>query len=255
VGPSGVLGRDTQWVIHCAIVLNVLLFVRVAVLSSPFYSYQGPSGADRVYYYAYTRSIVIDHDLDFTNEFAARPPSSGAIFRNGRQLNKYPIGTPILSLPAFAVVHGVTSTLRWAGVGLSTDGYSLPYTMAFALSQMVFALLGVWLLYLTLLRYFTDRIAAIAVVTAWFGTNSLHYTAVDLMMSHAAALFSTAWCGYESVTLSESRRDGEMVPAGRRARRGGRHGAGHERCLGATPGRACCARERRPAPIGGNRDP
>jgi hypothetical protein len=198
------LGWDARWVIYCAIGLNVLLFIRVAVLGAPFYSYQGPSGADRVYYYAYTRSIVIDHDLDFTNEFAARPPSSGAIFRNGRQLNKYPIGTPILSLPAFAVVHSVTSTLRWAGFDVSTDGYSPPYAMAFAVSQMVFALLGAWLLYLTLLRYFTDRIAAIAVVTAWFGTNSLHYTAVDVMMSHAAALFSTSWCGYEAVTLSES---------------------------------------------------
>ena len=41
-------------------------------------------------------------------------------------------------------------------------------------------------------------------IGAWFGTNALHYTAVDLMMSHAAALFSTAWCGYEAVTLSES---------------------------------------------------
>ena len=201
---KGLFGRDARWVVYCAIVLNVVLFVRVAVLSSPLYSYRGPSGADRVYYYAYTRSIVIDHDLDFTNEFAARPPSSGAIFRNGRQLNKYPIGTPILSVPAFAVVHAVMSTLCWAGFDVSTDGYSPPYAMAFAVSQLMFALLGAWLLYLTLLRYFPGHIAAIAVVTAWFGTNALHYTAVDLMMSHAAAMFSTSWCGYEAVTLSES---------------------------------------------------
>jgi hypothetical protein len=61
-----------------------------------------------------------------------------------------------------------------------------------------------WLLYLTLLRYFAAPVAAAAVIAAWFGTNALHYTAVDLMMSHAAALFSTAWCGYEAVTLAES---------------------------------------------------
>ena len=67
--------------------------VRIAVVNPPFYSYQGPSGADRVMqHHAYTRSIVIDHDLDFTNEFAVRPPSSGAIFRSDQQLNKYPIG-------------------------------------------------------------------------------------------------------------------------------------------------------------------
>ncbi len=189
---------------YCAIALNLLLFLRVAVVNSPYYSYQGPSGADRVYYYAYVRSVVIDHDLDFTNEFALRAPSSGAIFGNGRPLNKYPIGTPLLSLPAFAAMHGAASALRRSGFNVATDGYSPPYAMAFALSQMAFALLGMWLLYLTLLRYFTNRAAAVAVVAAWFGTNALHYTAIDLMMSHAAALFSTAWCGYEAVTLSES---------------------------------------------------
>jgi len=197
-------GWDARSLIYVAIVLNLLLFVRVAVIRSPFYSYQGPSGADRVYYYAYARSIVIDRDLDFSNEFAARPPSSGALVRNGRQLNKYPIGTPLIGLPAFAVTHAVVSGLRKIGVGLSADGYSAPYAMAFALSQLGVTLLGMWLLYLTLLRYFAAQAAAIAVVAAWFGTNALHYTAVDLMMSHAAALFSTAWCGYESVTLAES---------------------------------------------------
>ena len=196
-------GLDARWVMWCAIVLNLLLFVRIAVVNSPFYSYQGPNGADRVYYYAYAHSIVIDHDLDFANEFAARPPSSGAIFRNGRPLNKYPIGAALLSLPAFAVMHGVASGLRRMGLDFATDGYSAPYAMAFALSQMAFALVGMWLLYLTLLRYFAASTASLSVVAAWFGTNALHYTAVDTMMSHAAALFSTAWCGYEAVTLSD----------------------------------------------------
>ncbi|MEP7304811.1 MAG: hypothetical protein ABJA98_04765 [Acidobacteriota bacterium] len=197
-------GWNARSLIYAAIVLNLLLFVRVAVIRSPFYSYQGPSGADRVYYYAYARSLVIDRDLNFSNEFAARPPSSGAIVRNGRQLNKYPIGTPLIGLPAFAVIHAVVSGLRTIGVGLAADGYSAPYVMAFTLSQLGLTLLGMWLLYLTLLRYFAAQAAAIAVVAAWFGTNALHYTAVDLMMAHAAALFSTAWCGYESVTLGES---------------------------------------------------
>ncbi len=91
---------DARLAIYGAIAVNLLLFVRVAVIRSPFYSYQGPSGTDRVFYYAYARSLVIDRDLDFRNEFAVRPPSSGTIERDGRQLNKFPIGTPLLSLPA-----------------------------------------------------------------------------------------------------------------------------------------------------------
>jgi hypothetical protein len=190
--------------LYLAMLANALIFVRVAVIHSPYYSYSGPSGADRVYYYAYTRSVVVDRDLRFEDEFALRPPTSGAIFTDGRQLNKYPIGAPLLSVPAFALVHTVASILRASGLPLSTTGYSPPYAMTFALSQMVFAVLGVWLLYATLVRYFSRRVAALAVAGAWLGTNALHYTAVDLMMSHAAALFSTAWCGYEAATLRES---------------------------------------------------
>lgn len=187
-----------------AVALNVLVFLRVAVMYAPFYSYEGPSGADRVYYYAYARSVVIDGDLNFANEFAIRPPTTGEISVDGRPLNKYPIGTPLLSLPAFAATHAVLVLLHGLGLPVRTDGYSAPDALAYALSQMAFALLGIWLLYLTLRAYFSDEVAIWAVMAAWLGTNAFHYTAVDLMMSHAAALFSTAWCGYEAVTLARS---------------------------------------------------
>ncbi|MEQ1575966.1 MAG: hypothetical protein ABL993_17155, partial [Vicinamibacterales bacterium] len=94
--------------------------------------------------------------------------------------------------------------LQGAGVPVATDGYSVAYVMAYALGQMGFALLGMWLLYLVLRRYFDDQVAAAGTVMAWFGTTALHFSAVDLMMSHAAALFSTAWCGFEAFTLRES---------------------------------------------------
>jgi hypothetical protein len=188
------------WAATC---LNLLIFVRVALLFAPYYSYQGPSGADPVFYYAFARSIVVDRDLEMANEMALRPPSSGLHYRDGRALNKYPIGVPMLSLPAFAATHLALSGLQRLGVPVSTDGYSAPYALAHALSQMGFAIVGMWLLSAALSRYFDPTIAALAVVVAWLGTNALHFTSVMVMMSHAAALFSTSWCAYESVTLAE----------------------------------------------------
>lgn len=197
---------------HAAVVLTLallatfLLFVRVAVLWAPGYSYQGPVGADRVFYYAYVRSLVIDRDLDLTNEIALRPPTSGLITQEeGKPLNKYPIGTPLLSLPFYILTHLAIlagNALGWTH--FATDGYSAPYAFSYAFSQLLWALFGAWLMYCALLRYFDSQTSALAVAVTWLSTHALHFAAVDLMMSHTAAIFSIAWCSYESVRLREA---------------------------------------------------
>jgi hypothetical protein len=187
------------------LIVHLLLFLRIGVLWAPGYTYRGPTGADRVFYYAYVRSLVIDRDLDLTNEIAMRPPSTGLMVEGGKPLNKYPIGTPLLSLPTFALTHGLV--LAGNSLGLThvePDGYSPPYALSYAVTQMLWALFGAWLMYRALLRYFDPQTAALAVVTTWFSVHALHYVAVDLMMSHAAAVFSIAWCSYEAVRLRES---------------------------------------------------
>lgn len=210
-GPGSVGGID-RWILGVATILNLLIFVRVAVMYAPYLSYEGPSGSDRVFYYGYTRSVVIDGDLDLTNEIAIRPPTpatyhagvrSGLLYRNGRPVSKYGIGTSLLSLPAFAATHAVLTGVRRAGFAVSRLGYSPPYALAFVLSQLVFATIGMWLLARALTRYFDPSTAALAVVTAWLGTNALRWTALDLMMSHGATLFSTSWCAYEALTLRD----------------------------------------------------
>jgi hypothetical protein len=184
-----------------ACLINALLFVRVAVLYAPG-QLLGPSGADRVFYYAYARSLVVDRDLDFRDEIAMRPPTSGLRVVDGRLQNKYPIGSPLLSLPWYAVCHGVLEAAARLGPGWpAPDGYSRPYVLAYALGQLAAATAGFWLLYLATREYFDPVTAALAAVAAILGTGLLRYTAMDLMMSHAASFFSLSWCLYESVRL------------------------------------------------------
>ena len=205
---SSRLSFEGTHLLALALAANVLLFIRIGVLFNPNYSYLAPAGADRVFYYAYTRSLVIDHDLDFRNELAMRPPTSGIYLLNGRPTNRYPIGSPMLALPAFAVTHAAVRAANALGLTRATaDGYAPVYAFSYVLSEMAFALIGIWLYYRAVARYFPDHIAALGVIAAWFGTNVLHYTAVDLVMSHAAALFSVAWCSYEAVTLHEASDD------------------------------------------------
>jgi len=196
--------KTAHRILFFALFIHALIFVRIAVVHAPYLTYRGPSGADRVFYYAYVRSLVIDGDLDFDNDLALHAPSSGLMTVNGKQINKKPIGSPLLAVPLFALTHLAVLTLdRVGGSSFATDGFSTPYVLSYVASQMFFVLLGMWLLYRALLRYFSAPLAALAVVGAWFSTNAIRWSSVDLMMPHAAAQFSIAWCSFESVRLKE----------------------------------------------------
>lgn len=195
--------RPEGWILALAFVAHTLFFVRVAVVFAPNL-YLGPSGADRVFYFAYARSLVLDGDLDFRNEIARRPPSSGVRMKDGRVLNRYPIGAPLLSLPAYAATHVAVRTLRAAGWShLDAGGYGRPYVLAYALAQLAWASLGFWLLYRVGRRFFPPVRAALGVAAAMVSTPLLLYTAADLMMSHAASSFATAWCLLASLRARE----------------------------------------------------
>ena len=182
------------------LLVHLLLFLRVAVVFAPDL-YLGPSGADRVFYFAYVRSLVFDGDLDFTNEMALWPPSSGLQFQNGQPINKYPVGAPLVALPAYFVTHRVLRAVTPQQTALT--GYERPYVYAYALSHFVVGMLGLYLLFLALLRYVSPLTSAIAVVGASLGTGLLRYTTTDLIMSHAAASFAASWCLFEAIRIRE----------------------------------------------------
>ena len=194
-------GRWAAAVLILGLLGHALLFVRIAVLFAPG-MYLGPSGSDRLFYFDYVRSIVIDRDLDFRDEMALWPPSSGLVVRGETPINKYPIGAPLLSLPAYAATHAVMAASSAAEA--APRGYGRPYVYAYALSQLTFGLVGFVLLFRVMRRYFGELISAIAVVGAAFGTELLRYTAADLLMSHAASFFSLSLCLLASVRLREA---------------------------------------------------
>ncbi len=104
------------------------------------YPYGAISGSDGQCYYAFLRSLWIDHDLNFENEFGElnylghgrdtllgfpRSPKTGLLF------NMFPVGFPIFHAPFFAVAHVLTWLGNKTGIWqLALDGYSLPYQFA-----------------------------------------------------------------------------------------------------------------------------
>ena len=163
--------------------------------------------SDGTGYYAYTRSLALDGDLDFANEYRDMPfphtpvnPDQLVVPATGLSLNPFSIGPGLLWLPGFALAHlfvGLGPGAYWPA-----DGYSLPYV---ALTTLASALAGLALLltlYRICRRVVGPGLAALAGLAVFLGANPLYYTLREPSFAHgvsaaAAALFVLAWLRLE----------------------------------------------------------
>lgn len=142
-------------------------------------------------YYVWARSILLDHDIDFSNdyqlmhesescwvEYAERTPA-------GYIVNKYPVGMAILETPGLLVGHVIARYV----VHSPTDGVSPPYQIAVAWSLLILYFVSFLLLYRAMLDLGVTRMWAFGFgLTALLGTNLIHYVAKELTMVHAAGV-------------------------------------------------------------------
>lgn len=158
-------------------------------------------GSDEIQYFAYLRSMVFDHDLDFTNEyqwFVDRDPKAyegfAATFLGpktpaGRPPNNGPIGSGVLWSPVYLATVGAESLL---GAGSSPPGYSKADLSAVCIASMVYGVLGLLLTHEVCRRFSSARSAFWATVLIWLATNLLFYMYVTPPMSHASSFFAAA---------------------------------------------------------------
>ena len=164
-------------------------------------------GADEIEGFAYLRSAVFDHDLDFANEYQAffeRDPEGLAGFREtfllrrdpatGRVINFAPIGSAVLWSPFYLAAHGGVRLCRALGASVEADGLSRPYVAAACYASALYGLLGLLLIQDALARFggFTPASATATVLCLWLGTPVLYYMTLAPGFSHACSLFAVA---------------------------------------------------------------
>ena len=130
---------------------------------------------DGRYYYATARSLVIDGDLNFVNEYAFLKIKDYQL-PTGYLANKYPPGSSFVWILPLILVHQIT---------LTTDGYSFPYQIAVGFTTILFSIFGIALLNRTLNLFFERKISLLASLTILFSTNLLFYSSFDVINSHA----------------------------------------------------------------------
>ncbi len=142
-------------------------------------------GSDGVLYYHYVHSLVIDGDLDFTDEYEHLhgPERVPAPTPAGRPPNRMPIGMGIVWIPFFVAGHAVAWVL-----GKPLDGYSYVHQAAVCLGSMTYGFIGILLAYRLCREYADAASSVVAVGLMWFGSNVIYYMVAEPSMSHMASL-------------------------------------------------------------------
>jgi hypothetical protein len=145
---------------------------------------------DDIGYYAQTRSIVIDNDLDLKNEYEYFTSKNILINitkdnNTKKYFGQYPIGVSIFQLP-FAYLGNIFAKIS----GSAQDGYSTPYIYLISLGSSLFGFLGILLSYVIIKRFFPRKIAFISVTGMWLATPLYYYMFLQPSLSHSFSFFS-----------------------------------------------------------------
>lgn len=191
-----------------------LVFFLIASVLSYRTRPEGLITSDGKAYYAWLRSVALDRDLDFANDYRLIYPPEPLPSEASRQtprglvVNKYPVGVALIELPGFAVGHVVATML-----GYERNGVTAPYQFAVTLWLQVLCLAALALLWSSAVRLGADpAIAAVVAATALTATNLVHYVARPAM-AHAPGLAVSCFALYVSTWLREGNASPRTVAA------------------------------------------
>ncbi len=163
--------------------------------------------ADEIEYYSSLRSLVLDGDLEFGNEyryFYDRDPQGLQGFKqtfldqrepgSGRHINFAPLGAAFLWAPFFIAAHAAVLLARGLGASVAADGFSWPYLAAVSFGSALYAFLGLLLIHDALRRYghFDEFVATWTVAGLWLATPVLYYMTIAPGFGHAPSLFAVS---------------------------------------------------------------
>jgi hypothetical protein len=169
---------------------------------------------DGVGYYAYIRSMLVEHRLDFRNDWRDANLSftlgkvhqdgevdSTQFTSTGHLNNHFAVGPSILWAPFLVPLHLGMLVLQKIGFNVRTDGFSRPYVVTMALATALYGFLGLWLSFRLACRYVEERWALLATLGIWFASSLPVYMYFNPSWSHAQSVFMVAvflWYWHET---------------------------------------------------------
>jgi hypothetical protein len=174
-----------------------LICIAVFLIAIPLPRVDGQLiGSDGTYYYAYLPTLLIDHDLDFTNQYAKlqspSPAGSHPIPKIGEFPNRYAIGSAVLWMPFFLIGHLMAIILKAAGLSIVLDGMGYIYQIPTLLGSLTYGFIGILLVYRSCRRFYSASASASACILIWLSTSLIYYMIAEPSMSHTCSFFALA---------------------------------------------------------------
>ncbi|MEM6343325.1 MAG: hypothetical protein AAF927_05575 [Bacteroidota bacterium] len=150
-------------------------------------------------YYLYLPGVFIYdgfEEMPVMTPFEYQPhPHSGKYF------TRFTYGVALMEAPVFLMTHLVASQ-GWFGAK-QADGYSRTYNDGIIASNILYAVLGLYLLLLVLRRHFSRGLSWLTVLSLLWGSNYYYYVVGMVGMSHNYIFFLVAALLYYSPRLYE----------------------------------------------------
>src|SRR5205823_10141839 len=156
-------------------------------------------------YYAFVRAPLIQHNLDFTEDYrhanerfrGSRLDENGqprSYFRtsNGHLDNHFTVGPAILWTPFLLVTHAGVLLARVLGSSVAADGFSATYRISMALATAIYGFLGLFLAFRLTRQYVEERWALLATLAIWWASSLPVYMYFNPSWSHAHSSFAVA---------------------------------------------------------------
>lgn len=177
----------------------ILLFILTLPLANPWVR------GDGVGYYAFARSTLIEHRLNFQKDWLhanesfrlGRLTPSGEIpeaqyTSTGHLDNHFTVGPAILWSPFLIAAHAGVLLFHALGGHVPADGFSSPYTVAMALGTTIYGFLAIWISFVLARKYLPERWAFLAALGVWFASSMPVYMYFNPSWSHAHSAFTVA---------------------------------------------------------------
>lgn len=138
---------------------------------------------DVIMYYAYLPATFIFNDLNFN--FVTKLPADfeGQIWLQtsptGKPILRMTMGMAILWIPFFVLAHALAHIL-----GVSTLGYSWPYSLSIFIATLFYLFMGLYYLRKILLLYFSDVSTTVTLILIVLSTNMMYYVISEPGMTH-----------------------------------------------------------------------
>lgn len=182
-------GKSTIWWLLLAALFTLLALNRHS--RSKIYTYNSQIMSDKAGYYVYLPALFL-YNFDAAAFPAKVDTLTGNGFhldlRSGKVLSKYPVGTAFMQMPFFIGAHLVQSVTHGC-----TDGFCKPYQDAIDIGAAIYLLLGLWMLYQTILGIYGNAAAIASLSSLLLGTNLFYYGLFEGAYSHVYSFFLFSW--------------------------------------------------------------